>query len=215
MKQGRLPGRGRDAETSRPRLDSARGGFSLVELLAVALIIGILVAVASNPNRAGRQRSLKAACAKKLQTLYVSLQVYARDHADQFPAAAGARSSEEAWNVLVPAYAADPSVFICPGSKDSVPAADKPLTSGRISYAYYMGRGLTDPQRALASDRQVDNLARTPGQPAFSTTGRPPGNNHRGFGGNFLFCDGSVETTAAAPPFALPLTGSEVLLNPR
>jgi prepilin-type processing-associated H-X9-DG protein len=65
------------------------------------------------------------------------------------------------------------------------------------------------------SDKQVDNLAKASGQDVFSTTGKPPGNNHEKSGGNILFCDGRAEFSPARAPFALPLGEGVVLLNPK
>jgi prepilin-type processing-associated H-X9-DG protein len=78
-----------------------------------------------------------------------------------------------------------------------------------------MGRRASDTADALMSDEQVDTLAKAAGQPAFSTTGKGPGNNHAKSGGNFLFVDGRVERSPAMTPFSLVLTQGVVLLNPK
>ena len=188
--------------------------FSLLELLITLAIILILTTLYFGPNNAGKQQALKRVCEKNLEKIFVSMEIYANEHAGRFPHKLGARTSEEALNMLVPKYTSDPSPFTCPGSKDSVLPAGEPLASGRISYAYYMGRLLTNSSQALMSDRQVDTQSKAAGQPVFSTTGKPPGNNHGKFGGNFLFSDGHTEMSSATAPFALPLTNGEVLLNP-
>jgi prepilin-type processing-associated H-X9-DG protein len=77
-----------------------------------------------------------------------------------------------------------------------------------------MGRFLTNAPQALMSDAQVDALPKAAGQGVFSSTGQPPGNNHRKEGGNVLFSDGRVETTPARARFTLGLDPGEVLLNP-
>jgi prepilin-type processing-associated H-X9-DG protein len=115
----------------------------------------------------------------------------------------------------VPKYTADTSVFICPGSKDVALAAGESIRLGKISYAYYMGRTASEAQAILMSDKQVDTNTKAVGQDVFSTTGKPPGNNHEKSGGNFLFCDGHVEASPARAAFAIPLTGGVVLLNPK
>jgi prepilin-type processing-associated H-X9-DG protein len=61
----------------------------------------------------------------------------------------------------------------------------------------------------------VDALFKTAGQLVFSTTGKPPGNNHEKSGGNFLFCDGHAESSPARAPFSMTATQGVVLLNPR
>jgi prepilin-type N-terminal cleavage/methylation domain-containing protein/prepilin-type processing-associated H-X9-DG protein len=190
-----------------------RGGFSLIEMLVTLAILIILTTLYWGPNSASRQRSLKSTCARNLSKLYVAMDIYATEHGAKFPEVPGARTSEEALVPLVPRYTSDTSLFICPGSKDSAPPADT-FQQGRISYAYYMGQP-TNGTRPLMSDRQVDTTSKSPGQLAFSFNGKPPGNNHRKFGGNFLFADGRVESTPAKLPFAAGLTPGLVLLNPK
>lgn len=193
----------------------AAAGFSLVELLVVFALLLILSTLYWGSTSASRQRQLQSSCAKNLQKAYVAMDIYANDHTGAFPQVAGARSSEEALDVLVPRYTSDTSVFICPGSKNSPLSPGEPLRKARISYAYYMGRSSKDTHEALMSDRQVDTQAKTAGQPLFSSTGNPPGNNHNKYGGNVLFCDGHVELSPAGASVPLPLNPQVVLLNPK
>ena len=78
-----------------------------------------------------------------------------------------------------------------------------------------MGRISGGPQLPLSTDQQVDTGAKVPGQNIFSTTGKPPGNNHEKSGGNVLFCDGHAEFTGPKAAFALPLGEGVALLNPK
>jgi len=190
-----------------------RCGFSMLELLVTVAIILILTTLYWSPNSGSRQRSLQNSCQKNLQKVYIALDVYANDWGGRFPNVPGAQHSGEALALLVPKYTSDTASFICPGGHDSEPPAGGSLAKHKISYAYYMGRGV-DSGQVLMSDKQVDTKAKQAGQQVFSTTGKPPGNNHRKYGGNFLFCDGHVELSPAAAAFPLPLTNGEVLLNP-
>jgi prepilin-type N-terminal cleavage/methylation domain-containing protein len=189
-------------------------GFSLIELLVTVAIILILTTLYFGPNNANRQQALKRACQKNLEKIFVSMEIYANEHGGKFPEVAGAKTSEEVLDVLVPKYTSDPSPFICPGSNDSALPAGESIRTRKISYAYYMGRYLTNSQQVLMSDRQVDTQAKAAGQAVFSITGKAPGNNHRKFGGNFLFDDGHCEMSPAASAYALGLSNGEVLLNP-
>ena len=193
-----------------------RDGFSLIELFAVAAIMLLLVVYYWGPsNRASRQRQAQKDCQTRLQKIHMALAIYASDHAGRFPELAGARSSEEPLDALVPRYTVDTAVFICPGSKDApLPAGDS-LRKHRISYSYYMGRSATDSQQVLMSDQQVNTQSKAVGDYAFSRAGTRPGNNHGRWGGNLLFCDGHTEFTAPRLPFALALTNGVVLLNPK
>ncbi len=211
-----LAGRAR-AMLKAPRLGcyTECGAFSLIELLVVVVLILVLTTLywGSTTNNRGKQ-SL-AACQQNLEKTYIALQIFANDHESKFPSAPAARTSEEALDALVPRYSADTSLFICPGSKDSPPPGGESIAARKISYAYYMGRRESDNQQPLMSDRQVDTLFKTAGQLVFSSTGKPPGNNHEKLGGNFLFCDGHAEASPARLPFSMTSTQGVVLLNPR
>jgi len=162
----------------------------------------------------GRQRQQQQSCQKNLQKIFIAMEIYSRDSTGQFPVVAGAKTSEEALDLLVPRYTVDTGSFICPGSSDSLPTGGERLSQHKISYAYYMGRRAADSQQVLMSDQQVDARSKTSGELAFSSTGKPPGNNHDKLGGNFLFCDGRAESTPPRVPFSLALTQGVILLNP-
>jgi prepilin-type processing-associated H-X9-DG protein/prepilin-type N-terminal cleavage/methylation domain-containing protein len=189
--------------------------FSLIELLVTVLIILVLTTMYWGGNSARGQKSRQAVCAQNLQKIFIAMQIYASEHASKFPAKAGASISEEPLDHLVPHYTSDTSAFICPGTKDSQLPGGESILKRKISYAYYMGRSSTDTaQEALMSDRQVDTQSKTQNQALFSTTGKPPGNNHKQNGGNILFCDGHADHSDASSAFSLVLTQGVVLLNP-
>jgi prepilin-type N-terminal cleavage/methylation domain-containing protein/prepilin-type processing-associated H-X9-DG protein len=191
-----------------------RSGFSLVELLCVVAIILILATLYWRPNAASRQRALQVACQNNLQKLYIAMELYANDHAGKLPKVSSAHNSAEALDPLVPRYTAETALFICPGAADSPLPSGAALKGRKISYAYYMGRVLTNSQQVLLTDKQVDTLPKPAGRAAFSSDGKPPGNNHGKWGGNLLFCDGHVEQIPPNTPVALDLDKNEVLLNP-
>src|SRR3954453_11929807 len=101
----------------RPRARVA-GGFSMIELMVVVLIIVILTTMywGGSSKSAGKQK--QALCLKNLERVYISMEVYSKDNKDAFPVKAGAQTSEEPLDLLVPKYTVDTSIFICPGSKD-------------------------------------------------------------------------------------------------
>jgi prepilin-type N-terminal cleavage/methylation domain-containing protein/prepilin-type processing-associated H-X9-DG protein len=191
-------------------------GFGLIEMLVVvALILVLMTLYWGGFSSSSSQRRKISACQQNLQKIYIALQIYASDSHGKFPVSNSAQTAEEPLTLLVPRYAVDNSIFICPGSKDPPLIADVPLRKQKISYAYYMGWPLTEARGVLMSDHQVDTQPKRDGQMVFSETGNPPGNNHYNYGGNFLFCDGSTESSPARVPYSLTVTQGVVLLNPK
>jgi prepilin-type N-terminal cleavage/methylation domain-containing protein len=204
-----------DCRRARSVASPSAAGFSLIELIAVAAILLLLVTLYWGPSRSdSRQRQAKLDCQNHLQRIYMALDICATEHAGKLPVVAGARTSAEALDALVPRYMADTTVFTCPGLENPPAQGNEPFRQQRISYAYYMGRRAGDPQQALMSDEQVDAQLKSAGMYAFSSTGKPPGNNHGKFGGNFLFGDGRAEASPPRIPFSLGPTQGIVLLNP-
>jgi prepilin-type processing-associated H-X9-DG protein len=143
------------------------------------------------------------------------MQIYANDFSGRLPANTNAQTSDEALDALVPHYTVDTSIFICPGGRDSALPSGVSFAGRKISYAYYMGQRLGDAQQPLMSDRQINTLSKQTGDFAFSATGKPPGNNHSKYGGNFLFGDGHADLTPPQLAFSLVTTQGVVLLNPK
>ena len=193
----------------------ARSGFSLIELLVVLALMIILTTMMWGFGSESRQHAAQRACQQNLEKVYVALQIYANDFSSRLPAATNAQTAEEPLSLLVPRYTADTSIFICPGGKDSQLPSGVSFANRKISYAYYMGGHLGDAQQPLMSDWQVDTLPKRVGDTIFSPNGKPPGNNHHKYGGNFLFGDGHAEMTPPRLAFSLVTTQGVVLLNPR
>jgi prepilin-type N-terminal cleavage/methylation domain-containing protein len=192
-----------------------RRGFSLIELLITLALMCVLTAMLYSFGSGSHQRSQQKLCADNLQKIYLALQIYSNDFKGALPWDTNAVTSEEVLSQLVPKYTADTSIFICPGGRDSEIPSGKPLSKCKISYAYYMGRRLDVPQDPLMSDRQVNTEPKRAGEMVFSANGKPPGNNHHKYGGNFLLCDGSVEFSPPQLTFSLAGQPGVVLLNPK
>ena len=143
------------------------------------------------------------------------MQIYANDFGGRLPLNTNAVTSEAVLDELVPHYTADTTIFICPGGRDSQIPSGELLSLHKISYAYYMGRRLDSPSEVLMSDRQVDTDPKHAGELVFSPDGKPPGNNHHKFGGNFLMGDGSIQFSPAQLTFSLAAAPGVVLLNPK
>ena len=196
-------------------MTTRRSGLSLIELLVTLALMCIMAAMMYGFGSRSHQRSQQKLCADNLQKIYLALQIYANDCKGALPSRTNAVTSEDALEVLVPQYTADTSIFICPGGRDSPIPSGEPFHNSKISYAYYMGTRLEGPQAPLLSDRQVNAKAKRAGELVFSPDGKPPGNNHHKFGGNFLWNDGSVAFSPAQLAFSLAGTPGSVLLNPK
>lgn len=203
------------ANGGRLGMPSAESGFSLVELLIVLALMIILTVMMWGFTSESHQHAAQRACQQNLEKIYVSLQIYANDFGGKLPENTNATRSEVPLSLLVPRYTADTSIFICPGSKDSPLPSGVSFANRQISYAYYMGQRLGDAQQPLMSDWQVNTLPKKAGELAFSATGKPPGNNHYKYGGNFLFGDGHAELTSPQLAFSFVTTNGVVLLNPK
>lgn len=190
-------------------------GFSLVELIITLALMIVMAVMLYGFGSASHQRSQKKLCADNLQKIYLALQIYANDYHGALPQKTNAVTSEAVLDELVPRYTADTSIFICPGGRDSQIPSGEPLSQHKISYAYFMGRRLDAPAKPLMSDRQINTQPKYPGEFVFSTTGKPPGNNHHRYGGNFLLGDGSVQFSPPQLTFSLAATPGVVLLNPK
>jgi prepilin-type processing-associated H-X9-DG protein len=193
----------------------ANGAFTLLEMLITLALVIIMFVMLHGRGAAGQQLRRKQNCQKNLQNMYVALQVFANEHNEMLPAAMGATTSEPALGQLVPRYTSTTAPFICPASSDSRLPEGEPIGERKISYAYYMGRRISDANEVLVTDAQLNTLAKQKGDLVYSTDGKKPGNNHHKYGGNYLFCDGRLEMSYPKAPFPLPLTNGVVLLNPK
>jgi len=201
---------------SQPGADRCtKAAFSLVEMLITLALVIVMVTMMYGFGSRSNQQEQKKQCQKNLQKAYIALEIFATDHSGVFPVKAKATTSEEPLSLLIPQYTTDTASFICPGSRDrKLPLAES-FADRRISYSYFMGRRPDEGRELLMTDRQIDTRPKAVKQPIFSQTGKPPGNNHHRYGGNYLFCDGSMEQSSALAVVPVALASNVVLLNPR
>lgn len=194
---------------------AADRGFSLIEMLITLTLILIMSVMLYGFGSRSHQQKQKLACQKNLENIYLALDIYSKENSSKLPTLPGATSSEAPLSQLVPHYTVASEIFICPGSKDSALPNGEPFADRRISYAYWMERSLGGAKDWLMSDRLVNTLPKQAGDPVFSPNGKPPGNNHHKYGGNFLFADGHSEASGTNAPFAMTWPTNVTLLNPK
>jgi prepilin-type N-terminal cleavage/methylation domain-containing protein len=199
-----------------PGIKLRHPGFSLIELMLVVLIICVLTILSMSRLSGSNRDKLKAACQKNLQTIYLSLSIYANDNKGQFPVVKEATTAEEPLAVLVPKYTTVTEAFICPASSDRKLPEGESFARKRVSYAYYMGRTTNETtDQVIVSDRQVDTTVKRLGQPIFSADGNKPGANHGKYGGNFVMLSGETAHCGANADRDFLFGTNITLLNPR
>jgi len=190
-------------------------GFSMLELLCTVAILMILTVLVVDHGSASDDKRARIGCQKNLEKIYLALSLYASDNQGDYPFLSSATNSEGALTLLIPRSTTDTAIFLCPGSKDKDAPQLGSFAAGKISYAYYMGRSTKDdPGAVLVSDCQVNTLAKTPGQPLFSSEGKSPANNHGKTGGNLLQVGSAVQFSGPLADRDLPLPAKISLLNP-
>jgi prepilin-type processing-associated H-X9-DG protein len=205
----------RSAATRPGRAGAPDAAFSLIELLIVAALIIIMTTLYWSGGSRSYQTRQIANCEKNLEYVFVALKTYSGDNDGKFPFLAGAKTSEPVLSQLIPRSTTSTEFFICPGSKDKELPQARPFANRTISYAFYMGHTAAEgADQPLVSDRQVDTNSKLTGQLIFSADGKRPGNNHNKYGGNVMFCDGSVRSTPSLAAFDLTNPPYVVLLNP-
>lgn len=203
-------------DLSASRKARAQRAFSLIELLIVMFLIILMFTLYWGGGKKGYQNTQMTKCEKNLEFIYLAMRTYATDNNDHLPFIAEAKTSEPVLSQLIPRSTTATEHFICPGCKDSALPEARPFADRKISYAFYMGHTLTDgAEQPLLSDRQVNTDPKLQGQPLFSTTGKKPGANHDKYGGNILFCDGSVQRSLPSSAFNLTNAPNVILLNPK
>src|SRR5436190_15454775 len=78
-----------------------KGGFTLVEILIVVIILGILAAIVIPQFTSASQDARKNSLASQLQTLRSQIELYKLQHLDQIPASLANASSTTPWVELI------------------------------------------------------------------------------------------------------------------
>ena len=112
------------------------GGFTLLELLVVLAIVGALVAMVAPLVGSARSSALQGKCLSNQRQIGLALQVYANDHAGEFPPtthSTGSFRKERSWIFQLADYLEDvDAIRVCPA--DPAKRQQQILKMGATSY---------------------------------------------------------------------------------
>lgn len=104
---------------------SGRRGFTLVELLAVLVVLAILVTLGWGAASGGIEKARATACLSSLRQVGAAVQMYAADHDNRLPDTSHMRAADGSslsWTVTLEDYLGQGFVGKCPCNRES-PAA--------------------------------------------------------------------------------------------
>ena len=181
-----------------------QGAFTLLELMLVALIIGILAALLLPALSTARVRSKQVQCLSQLKQMGVAYHLFAHDHASRFPFqvstnAGGTLEFLQSGSVsransgsffrhfqVLSNDLTTPTVLLCPADQERIQAQSfVGLRNENISYGLGLSAVYGNSDSILASDRNIDLAAGT--DAAHWTQALHDGR------GNLLMGDGHVE----------------------
>ena len=158
-----------------------RGGFTLMELVTVVLIIAILLAMLLPGFGYLKARAERTKCQQNLRNIYVSMSAYIQDHGGWpqiDPATLNTPAYPEAWIKALEPYHLSQQNWICPSVQRAMLDPDLTTSSGRR--VDYLGTPF-GPERHLPF--------KYPRQPWFIERG-----DMHGDGQLILFPDGKVQS---------------------
>jgi prepilin-type processing-associated H-X9-DG protein len=127
----------RDAASGVRRANWARaGGFTVIELLAVTLVVGLLGIFFLPLWASTRAQARNRLCSENLQQIGRAVGIYVGDNAGKFP---GCQHEQPSWTESLAAYC-PPERFVC---AEEVPAADRKTKEKKSRWTYALNDFLT------------------------------------------------------------------------
>ncbi len=203
---------------------SYRRGLTVVEVLAVLLVLFILWGLLMPIMQGHRYKSGRISCVNNLKNIGLALRIFSADHGDQWPmdlsvTNQGTREwltdGSQFWRhwLVLSNELATPRILLCPGDKQRLPPKSsftEPMSpplmwaqftdNSRLSYFLGLDASEKNPQTILAGDRNLttNGVAVAPGRLLLTT------NLVLGFtkeihnqAGNILLGDGSVHQSTS------------------
>jgi prepilin-type N-terminal cleavage/methylation domain-containing protein/prepilin-type processing-associated H-X9-DG protein len=195
------------------------GGFTIIELLVVTLVIGILAAMLLPALSAARERAKRTQCLSNVKQIGLAIGIYADVYKTTIPWDGTAAFGSCTGSFRLLSNATDSAkILLCPGDgrgpTTSMVAQFRSMTSMNVSYAIVPGLNWQQsfPDSVVAMD-QTDNVDKNLGfTPIVAGTLTP---NHKGVGGNVLFNDGHAAFSAAIPQNVKDQNGTLGVLYPK
>lgn len=198
---------------------NSKNAFTLIEILFVLFLLGILLALIVPKISPLKEKAIRIACAKNIQSLTQAVLLYTSTHEGVFPRLTkndsadeffGVIFQKEGWNNL--------KQLVCPANESGVPPEPNgygfPLNAADRSIDYWIvfsgNTGSTSNLHPLES--RGDNILIIE---AFSEPGTPPAawtlGNHHQVGGNVGRLNGRVEFLTSIPVNLNDSGGSEAI----
>ena len=218
--------RGRKSKGSRfairsallPALDRSRRGFTLMEMLLVAVIIMILMTLALPVIVRTKGRGLQLECLSQLRQAGIGFVSFAHDHGDRFPfqvpvkeggtlelLKAANQSEGDVFYAFRHFQALsnelnEPKIFRCPVDFRTAAGTLAQLKNDNISYFLAVTADPAHPESLLSGDRNFVDSGAQSGSILKLTAMSAPKWTRAGheFKGNLLFAGGHVERTGNA-----------------
>ena len=202
---------------------SRQAGFSLVEAIAIAAIVVLLVYLALPRFYNPRVCSTRIKCVSNLKNIGLAARIYATDHNDQFPGSFFISNSVDLASVTTADYfrmlsneLSTPKILLCPKDENRPEAAQwTNMLSKNISYFASLTAQEHWPQTFLAGDRNLQINGKTLASGLVEFRKNSQIGWSKGFHdeqGNIAMGDGSVQQFSPAR-LRQALADSEVATN--